>query len=161
MGSIEWCYTNSNKVSLNRLLDIVTPVFRLYENPCPPRRVFLESISSFQIAVQRSLGVGILKQRSITLEFPRHVFNFLFNHKGRKVKNKPGKTYEREDFDSQYFPDHFFTCYNKHCEGCTVVFPLYIHSHVRFSKQVYSASNKSLPRIFTELLTVNLVKRYV
>ena len=76
------------------------------------------------------------------------------------MKSKPGRTYEREDFDPQYFSDDFFTCYNKHHEGCTVTFPIYLHSYVRFSDQVYSESNQTL-RIFTELLTVRLVKSYV
>ena len=63
-------------------------------------------------------------------------FKFSFNEKGKKVKNKPGKLYDRVDFNPTYFPDDTFSCYNSLQEGCKTTFPVYIHSYVRFSKQL-------------------------
>lgn len=135
-----------------------TNTYRLYDNPNPPTRVLLDSVSELTTAIQSSLHGGLLKKRTFTIPFPRHVFNLLFKDKGKKVKNKPGRLYERDDFSSLYFNDDNFTYYNKHDEGCFVCFPIYMHSYVKFSLQSYDHQKKPRPRNFTETIFVKLIK---
>ena len=61
------------------------------------------NLSSFSVAIHGSLRVGLLAKRSLTIEFPRQVFTFLFKDKGTNVQGKPGKLYERSDFLCHYF----------------------------------------------------------
>ena len=97
----------------------------------------------------------------MSIQFPRHVFNYLFKDKGRPVKNKPGCFFSRLDFPSSYFSDGHFTSYNKFGEGHSIVFPMYMYSYVKFSAQNYDSDNKPLPRDFSETLFIRIVKKRV
>ena len=94
---------------------------RLYENPCPPQRVVLDAVSTMKLNVRSSLAAGILQKCSVTFEFPHYVFNYLFNAKGDRMRNRPGKLYEKKDFNT-YFPDDSFVCYNHQHKACAVAF---------------------------------------
>lgn len=131
---------------------------RLFFDPQPPVRLILDSVSIFTVSLQESLTQGIVRKRTISLEFPRYVFNFLFNNKGSPVRRKPGRLYERSDFSLTYFCDSTFAVYNKHKEGVAVVFPVYMYSHVKFSKHHYDSSGQPLPRSFTETLFIKITK---
>ena len=96
---------------------------RRFHNPHPNERAILDAISSFELTIQTSLRAGVLKRSITKLEFPTHAFNFLFNGKGTNVTHKPGKLYNRSDFNPLYFSSDAFTYYNKHGEGITVKFP--------------------------------------
>ena len=133
---------------------------RLYKNPCPPR-VVLDAVSTMKLNVRSSLTAGILQKRSVTFEFPRYVFNYLFNAKGDRMRNRPGKLYEKKDFNTSYFPDDSFICYNHQHEACAVVFPIYLYSYVRFTKQFFNKEGQAIPLTFTELVTMKLIKSYV
>ena len=134
---------------------------RLFYSPQPPVRAILDAVSSFSAAVHRSLQAGIISQRIIRVEFPRHVYNFLFNGKGSSVSRKPGRLYERSDFTDEFFNDGHFQIYNKHNEGCSISFPIYMYSFVKFSSKHYSKEGHVLPRGFTETLMVKVVKIYM
>lgn len=102
-----------------------------------------------------------MKRRITKVEFPTHVFNYLFNGKGISVVRKPGKLYSRPDFDSLYFSFDAFTYYNKHGEGVSVKFPIYMYNYVRFSLKSYSSTQTQRPQTFTETLHLKLVKYYL
>lgn len=82
--------------------------YRLYHDREPPIRCIFDAISAFHLAIKCSLRVGLLQKRSFSLEFPRHVFNFLFQSKGSAVVKKPGRLYQRNDFIELYFNDEHF-----------------------------------------------------
>ena len=130
----------------------------LYHNPEPPRRVILDAVSNFSTAIRNSLSAGVVRKRTFSLEFPRYVFNHLFNGKGTNVRNHTGRVYQREDFVAEWFKDNSFEHYNKHGEGCFVSFPIYMHSHVKFSRGSYDKDLRPLEDNFTETLFVKLVK---
>lgn len=150
-------YGISNKVQL-KIIKFYVLYTRLFEHPCPPQRILLDAVSKFTADVHHSLQAGSLRRRTITLEFPRHVFNYLFNNKGSNVPGRSGRLYNRGDFHPQYFDDNSFVHYNKHGEGCMVKFPIYMYSYVRFCPQSYDHTHQPLPRTFTERLTINIVK---
>ena len=86
----------------------------------------LDAIANFRTAIHNSLRKGITAMRTMSLEFPRHVDNFLM-YKGRPVKNTPGRLFNRDDFPSSYFSDDHFTLYIKFGEGHLTVFPIIIY----------------------------------
>uniref|UniRef100_A0A1X7VJR8 Chromo domain-containing protein n=1 Tax=Amphimedon queenslandica TaxID=400682 RepID=A0A1X7VJR8_AMPQE len=63
-------------LSSNQITDL--PI-RLFDAPKPELLTVLDSFSSFVSSIRNSLRFGLVRQQNITLEFPRHVFNFLFN----------------------------------------------------------------------------------
>ena len=97
----------------------------------------------------------------MSLEFPTHIFNFFFMDKGRPIRNKPGRSFNRDDVPSSYFSDDHFTLYNKFGEGHSTVFPIYMYSHIRFSAQCYDSERNPIPRDFTETLFIKIVKKRV
>ena len=80
----------------------------MYENPDPPQRIVFDAVSSLRVTIHKSLAAGIIRQSKFSIEFPCFIFNFLFNGKGKNVKNKPGKLYDRVDFNPAYFSDDIF-----------------------------------------------------
>lgn len=74
---------------------------------------------------------------------------------------KAGKLYNRTDFCPNYFTNNHFCFYNKLGEGCFVMFPMYMHSYVKFSPHSYdSAGKKNDVRSFTETLFIKIVKSH-
>ena len=130
----------------------------MYENPCPDSRIVMDSVSDLTAQLHQSLSKGLLKNNSFSLQFQRHVFNYLFQQRGKKVKNKPGRLYERSDFPSQYFSDGSFKHFNKEGEECFVLFPIYMYSFVQFSHPHYDIAKNPRKRNFTETLRIKLVK---
>lgn len=120
----------------------------------------LNAISSFAASIRNSLRLGLVCQQNITLEFPRYVFNFLFNGKGSPVKHRSGRVLERIDFSAEHFNDSHFEYYNKDREGCFISFPIYMNSFVKFSTQSYSENGCPLPHGFTETLSIKVKKTY-
>ena len=133
-------------------------IFRSYEKPDPPLRCTLDAISKLISTIQRSLQAGIIRQCTFTTEFPKHVFKYLFDNKGSTVPRRPEKLYDRADFISPYFVDDNFVHYNKHGEGFKVVFPIRMHSYIRFSSQSYDHKHNPLPRTFNEVISVKIIK---
>ena len=118
---------------------------RLYhEPPCPDSRLVSDHISELTSSIKYSLSGGLLKRRRFDLTFQRNIFNFLFKEsKGKKAKNKPGKLYERNDFPPHYFSDSAFTYYNKDGEGCFVLFPVYMHSKIKYGPLHYDINGRT------------------
>ncbi|XP_019858046.1 PREDICTED: uncharacterized protein LOC105314460 [Amphimedon queenslandica] len=141
--------------------EITEAAVRLYHEPQPPIRAILDAVSSFSLVLQNNLKAGLLRRRSMSLEFPRYVFNFLFNNKGNHTSNRPGCLYQRCDFSAEYFCNGHFEYYNKFGEGCFVSFPIYMYSFVKFSQKKYNSSGECLNSCtFTETLYIKLVKRH-
>lgn len=135
--------------------------YRLFYDPEPPERELLDAVSSLNAAIQQSLSSGVLRRRSFFLQFPCYIFNFLFKDKGSKVKNKPGKLYERCDFSSMFFSSTYFENYNKHGECCVVSFPIYMYSTVKFQSRGYDKDGQALKRSFSEIISLKIVKRII
>ena len=142
--------TNFTSLSINRM----------YNEPSPPTRAILDSVSDLKAAIILSLQGGLLKRCQITLSFPIYVFRFLFPLcKGNKVAKKPGRLYSKADFlSSSYFTEETFSSYNKFGEGCFVYFPVYMHSFIKFSSPSYDNHNNLCPRNFTETLVLKIRK---
>ena len=121
-------------------------------------RTILDAVSSFSLAIQTSLHAGVLRKCNISLEFPRHVFNFLFSGKGMTVRSKPGRLYERNDFMAPYFNDDHFKHYNKYREGYFIAFPVYMYSFVKMSPRSCRDDGTPAKRGFTETLSIKVVK---
>ena len=134
--------------------------FRLFHEPQPVKRIILDAVSAFSVAIQSSRRAGLLAKRAVTLEFPRNVFKYLFQNKGAFAKGKPGKLYERGDFPLEFFNELHFSCYNKDGDGCFVTFPIYMYSHIKFCHQSFDSDGRKLNRSFTETLSLKLIKSY-
>lgn len=131
---------------------------RLYNSPVPESRVLIDSVTSLKESILNSLRVGTNKRRCQSLEFPTHVFRYLFNNKGVIVPSKPGRLYHRCDFPSSHFNDSDFQYFNKEREGCFVVFPIYLYSFVKYMPLRYDDGGTCRPRPFIEKLNFKLVK---
>ena len=93
----------------------------------------LDSVSNFVSAVQSNLRAGTVHNCTFYVPFRTDVFNFLFNGKGNVVNGKRGKTCSEADFDVQHFPLNWYIHYDRLGIGCNVVFPIQIHSYVKFA----------------------------
>uniref|UniRef100_A0A1X7VJU8 Chromo domain-containing protein n=1 Tax=Amphimedon queenslandica TaxID=400682 RepID=A0A1X7VJU8_AMPQE len=140
--------------------DITSFAIRLYNEPEPSLRVLLDDISSLRSALQNSLKSAFIHRTKLSITFHRHSFNFLFKDMGWSVRSKPGKLYDRSDFSMTYFEKDFSRHCNKHSEGCQVVFPIYMYSHIVFHPKSFNSDKSCRNRSFSETLTVGLVKRY-
>ena len=136
-------------------------LFRMFHDPQPPLRTVLDAVSSFVSVIHSSLHAGIIARRTVSLEFPKFLFTFLFKNKGSTVRNKLGRLFERNDFPSPYFKDSDFISHNKFGEGHFIVFPIYMYCHHKFDQQNYDSKGKTFPRCFTETVSLKLVKKRV
>ena len=75
---------------------------------------------------------------------------FLFGDCCSAVSRKPGKMYNRPDFNDNYFRSSDFVYYNKHNEGVYVVISIYMYSYVKYIR----CDNID----FCETISVNLIK---
>lgn len=55
---------------------------------------------------------------------------YLFSNCGTAVCRKPGKMYNKCDFD-KFVCSSDFVFYNRHGEGVCVIFPVYMYSYVK------------------------------
>ncbi len=123
--------------------------------------MILDAVSSLQSAFFESLKFGLIRNCKFNLEFRRDVFMFLFNGKGKKCDRKRGFMYESSDFDNNYFCDDFFVFYDKFGESCTVDFPIYMFSYVKFFPVRYDNNAVTLCcRDFREIVSISIVKKY-
>lgn len=128
----------------------------------------LDSISNFVSAVQNSLRAGTVRNCTFNVPFRTDVFKFIFNSKGNVVTGKRGKSYNVDDFDEEHFPSNWFVSYDRLGNGRKVVFPIHIHSYIKFAPKSYLKSNTPsrtttpipAPRDFTEVLYVTLLKSH-
>ena len=93
-----------------------------------------------------------------TVSFHHHVFNFLFQNKGRNVKCKPGKLYEKSDFPS-YFDQNFFLYYNKFGEDASL-FCLFVCIAVFSSLLSWITNKKPLCCNFNEIHMLCFCNRF-
>ena len=134
-------------------------LFRMFHDPQLPLRTVLDAVSSFVSIIHSSLHAGVIARRTVSLEFPKFVFDFLFKIKDL-LSDKPGRLFERNDFPSLYFKDSDFISHNKF-GGHFIVFPIYMYCHLKFTQQNYYSKGKTLPRCFTETLSLKQVKKRV
>lgn len=69
--------------------------------------------------------------------------------------------YSLSDFSDSYFNFDYFSYYNKNGEGVGVVFPIYMHSYVKFDSLSYCSCASTLhpcPQDYHELLHIIIVK---
>ena len=88
---------------------------------------------------------------------------FLFGRKGKEPSHGLGRWYEYEDFNTEYFPCNWSKCCDKLGDGCTIDFPIRLHSKLKWSPTTFinQDDGKVVPkaRSFEEVLVVNLVKK--
>ena len=64
-----------------------------------------------------------------------------------------------EEFNSTYFSDNWYIIvYDKLGDRCKVHFPFRLESKIRWSSVVYNSDGSVKPRVFTEIISVTLVK---
>ena len=114
------------------------PFYRSFTNPSPPLREIMDSISNLETAVTRSLQAGVVRNCSFCIPFRTDVFNFLFNGKGTVVSRRRGRSYSLQDFDAQHFSHQWYITHNKLGDGCEIVFPLHMHSTVKYTQPSYT-----------------------
>ena len=107
-------------------------LYRSFTQPNPPGRVVLDAVSSLTTALIKSLKLGCVRGCKFNVCFCRDAFNFLFNNCGSSVRRRPGKLFNRSDFNSVYFCDSNFVFCNDSKEGFCVDFPIYMYSSVKF-----------------------------
>ncbi len=105
---------------------------------------------------------GLIRGCKFTVDLRRDVFMFLFNGKGSRFKK--GFMYDRSDFVNDFFPNDFFVYYNKFGECCTVDFPVYMFSYVKFFSVCHDMVDGSIvectKRDFREVVSVFNVKKF-
>ena len=158
-------YRSCSKVhgdsDLHQIIHITITILlthRSYSNPSPPHRLVMDSISSFVTAVQDSLRVGTIRNCTFSIPFRTDVFNFLFNGKGSAVSGKRYKSYLEVDFNTQLFPTDWFVSYDKFGYCCKIIFPVFIHSYVKYAPKRYGHTGIVQSRDFTETITITVVK---
>ena len=121
----------------------------------------MDAVSNLTTAMQRSLKLGVVRCCKFDVEFRLDVFKFLFDGKGQSTPGRQGKLYGARDFPD-LFVSGWSVTYDKHGDGCAVVFPLRLHPHVKFAPQFYSKVDGSVvarSRDFSEVVTVSVVKQ--
>ena len=118
----------------------------------------MDATSHLKAIVQKSLKSGINCNNKVEVEFRTDVFKFLFNGKGSKPPRGRGLFYYLEEFDSTYFSDDWYIVYDKLGDGCKVDFPIRLESKIRWSSVVYNSDGSVKSRVFTEIISVTLVK---
>ena len=66
--------------------------------------------------------------------------------------------YELEDFNTTYFSGDWHVVFDKLGDGCKVDFPLRIENKLKWSSLVYNFDGSVKSRIFTEMISVTIVK---
>ena len=69
------------------------------------------------------------------------------------VFRRPGKFFDRCDFNNKYFCDDDFTHCNEYNECVSVLFPVYMYSHVKFIKLTNTRKD------FCEYISLRLMKK--
>ena len=88
-------------------------LFRMFHDPQPPLKLYLMLLTQIASIIHSSIHAGIIARRTVSLEIPKFVFNFLFKNKGSTVRHKPDFLFERNDFPSPYLKDSNFISHNK------------------------------------------------
>ena len=107
-------------------------VCRAYSHPNPDKHAILNSVSNFVDAISRSVRAGTVRNTKFTVEFRTNVFK-LFAGKGEVASKGRGHLYQQADFDSGYFIAGWSQCWDRLGDGCKVVFPIQMHSYIKFS----------------------------
>ena len=134
-----------------------------YEDPFPPYRVIDDCVCSLITAVQQSLRLGVNLNCKFSVDFRKDIFMYLFKGKGSTPPSGQGKFYDLDDFNTQFFPVHWYRVFDSLGDGCEVQFPIRLLSKVKWSRKVYKKQEDGtlaiVPPTFTEVLNVTLVKR--
>ena len=69
-----------------------------------------------------------------------------------------GLFYEWKDFNTTYFSDNWHVVYDKLGDGCRVDFPIRLESKIKWSSVVYNSDVSVKPWVFTEMISVAIVK---
>ena len=69
-----------------------------------------------------------------------------------------GLFYDLEDFNMTYFGGDWHVVFDKLGDGCRVNFPLKLESKLKWSSLVYNFDGSVKSRIFTEMISVTIVK---
>ena len=137
---------------------------RSYLHPQPDRRQILDSVSCLIDSVNRSLNLGTIRMFKFSVDFQFDVFRFLFSSKGKTDERGKGlRAYEKEDFDSEFFPSGWDVAYDRLGNGCCVDYPITMKTILKYGPRCFrktsdgTLSKKS--RVFYETLHVTLIKR--
>ena len=138
-------------------------LFRCYTHPEPPARALLDNVSTFLAYISASLKCGVNRSFKFTVPFRTDVYIFLFGQKGKEHSYGLGRWYENEDFNTEYFPCNWYKCHDKLGDGCTIDFPICLHSKLKWSPTTFikQVDGTVMPKekSFEEVLVVNLVKK--
>lgn len=99
-----------------------------------------------------------------SVDFQFDVFKFLFGSKGKAHERGKGlQIYEKEDFDSEFFPSGWDVVYDRLGNGCCVDYPITMKPILKYGPKCFSKSSDGTltqkSRLFYETLHVTLLKK--
>ena len=122
-----------------------------------------EAVSALEDGINRSLRSGVNRACIFNVPFRTDVFRFLFKDKGKDCPHRFGHFYDLEDFDRAFFSSDWHTCYDSFGDGCTIDFPLRMHSKLQWSPKVYTKDSCGVlipkKRSYSEICSVWISKK--
>ena len=138
-------------------------VCRAYNHPNPDKWAILDSVSNLVDAISRSLRAGTVRNTKFIVEFRTDVFKLLFAGKGEVASKGRGHLYQQADFNSGYFIAGWSQRWDRLGDSCKVVFPIQMHSYIKFFPRCYFLDGTGSPvvknRLFSEVVSVSVVKQ--
>ena len=132
-------------------------------HPEPPLRALPDNVSTFVAYISASLKCGVNCSFKFTVPFRTDVYMFLFGRKGKEPSHGLGRWYENDDFNTEYFPSNWSKSHDKLGDGCTIDFPIRLHSKLKWSLRSFIKQDDGtvMPkaRSFEEVFVVNVVKK--
>ena len=108
--------------------------------------------------------MGVNRGCHISVNFRTDVFNFLFKDKGSEYSHGPGRIFEREDLDMNFFSTDWYRVHDKLGDGCEVQFPIRLQSRLKWAQTVFIRDDQSgqihpKNKTFEEVCVIWLVKQ--
>lgn len=129
-------------------------MYRTFTDPSPPERLVFDAAATISTQILCSLKLGTVSRCSFRVDVRRDVFNFMFSNCGSAVRRKPGRMYNRNDFNDKYFNDYDFVYHTNSNESVRVVFPVYMYSYVKNVKLCCNRCD------FCETVYINILKEH-
>ena len=157
-ASVSTCICNTHNITVK------IETHRYYADPQPSVRDILDSTSALTAAISRSLKMGVNRGCHISVNFRTDVFNFLFKYKGSEYSHGPGRIFEREDLDMNFFSTDWYRVHDKLGDGCEVQFPIRLQSRLKWAQTVFIRDDQSgqihpKNKTFEEVCVIWLVKQ--
>ena len=127
---------------------------RLYLHPCPSSDTIEDNVTRLLLHTAESLNAGTVRSSTFSVPFKFEVYRYLFGNLTNLFET---------DFPSNLFPSNWFVVHDKYGNGCSIDFPIKMTRKLKYEpKSFFKARDGTMiakPRIFTEVICVNLCKK--